>query len=135
MLGDILCHVKWCQSTSLSDHNVVQLTAEQRDRAMPLRHADKLRDATSCRGTAQRHVGQRNRAMPRRLADRLRDAHGAERQRNVTLFGGTARRHVVKRPRGTTWCREHAIDQRALWTSVGQTGCALPTPPHTVPAN
>jgi len=42
---------KWCQSTSSSNRDVDRLIADQRDRATPFCRADKLRDATSCRGT------------------------------------------------------------------------------------
>ena len=47
---------KWCQSTCFSARDVDRLTAEERDCTTPVCRADKLRDATSCRGTARRHV-------------------------------------------------------------------------------
>jgi len=76
---------KWCQSTSFSARDVDRLTAEERDCTTPVCRADKLRDATSCRGTARRHVdrstcgrfestsGGRGPEVPRSLRHRAPD--------------------------------------------------------------
>ena len=108
MLGDVLCHGKWCRSMSFSDHDIDRLTTEQRDRTTP-------RCRASCRETTRCHMVPRNRATPRRLADTPRDA---------TSCRGTVPHYVVHWDRVTPRC--HANDpttQRCAEGSCNFTLC------------